>query len=1001
MLNNIINTAPDPIFVKDEQHRYMYVNQAFSEALGYPALELLGKSDVDFFPKHETDIFYKIDRKTFKSEITTINEETFTGSVYGTRIISTKKSVFRTLTGNKILVGVIRDITELTEARESLKKYAQELKRQVNIRTKQLETKKNDLEHAVEKLKSLNSDLDCFAHMCCHELREPLRTISSFSKLAMDEYLSGENKNICHFLQTIHDRTLKMDRLIKSILKYSTNGLNTNAMSSFPLYDLITEVLTMLDSQIEEKKAVINFDTLPTIYADRLQILQLFQNLINNAIKFCAPSHSPVIHIYAKPKKEFIEFKIKDNGIGIDKKYHKEIFLPFKKFHSQSEGSMHGIGLSLCKKIIENHGGSIKMYSEKNAEYDDLSNISPIITNRDSIMNPTSGNKMPLLYPSVYFTQNWHSKKRLSRLVNSNINDTRKNFKIAIVGGGGAGTIITALLSNVSQYSEDVRFDITLFEKNPRLINGSTFETAAVLHAGGREYSNDMQTASHCQMTGELFERMFPDLYTDQDHPIVFAVNSDSSLTTDIQKKTHDHAKQLTSNLRNNSTESSYIDSQNEIPKETIQTIFSSNLAGGVLSKRDKLMNIFKRNILLKKYVSVAENITIRVNTSVSRIFKNDAGCFEIINNNGLRYKTQFDQVILTAWDQIDIILKASSVREHTLTDFCEFTAEDRVIALCDIRHIAPLYKTTPIFTLTGGAMFIPLNDDVGIAYRCIEEGSYPTSGEKEIPSEKVLQHGQVIVDELKNIFQRNNGSREPFESIKLLGARRQKVVRKSNSSLDKRHYEPPMVTPEGIIVALPPKATFIGSMALQTFEQLLMRLPDSCKTFKEQWIQEIKKIVPNDNCLYTGVRLPDVFMIRTRDEITQKDIINETLCYFESCCLNQNGKKMSETYQEQSESMSPPNVLKRFQTIGASHTERLSTSVKRSVSDPLNKSNTSTPSKKSNISLIDLKISANKKSQMCCSKILNNFTPQAIMQMQDPLTSAKFYKNKLLQQVI
>lgn len=365
MLNDIINTVPDPIFVKDEQHRFLYVNQAFADSLGQPIPYVVGKNDADFFPKNESEIYCRIDRKTFKSEKTTINEEKFTG-INGKRDISTKKSVFRTLAGSRILVGVIRDITELNAARECLKKHAKELKRQVDTRTKQLEKKKNDLEMAVEKLKNLNSDLDCFAHICCHELREPLRTISSFSKLVMDEYSAGRNNNIDDFLKIIHEGAAKMDKLIKAILEYSTNGLCTSSMSLFSTNELISEVLIMLDHYIQEKRVVVNFDDMPVIYADRLQIMQLFQNLINNSIKFSASKEPPVINIHAIQKNKFAEFQIQDNGVGIAKRYHKEIFLPFKRFHSRSEGSMHGIGLSLCKKIVENHGGSINMSSTEN-----------------------------------------------------------------------------------------------------------------------------------------------------------------------------------------------------------------------------------------------------------------------------------------------------------------------------------------------------------------------------------------------------------------------------------------------------------------------------------------------------------------------------------------------------------------------------------------------------------------------------------------------------------
>jgi PAS domain S-box-containing protein len=365
MLKNIIDTVPDPIFVKNEQHVYQYVNQAFADALGCTPYELLGKSDSDFFSQKESDVFYKIDRKTFKSEVPTTNVEEFTGKADGVRIVSTKKSIFRTLNNKKILVGVIRDITEITAARKIVSKQAQELKRQVDSRTKQLKARTDELERAVETLKSLNSDLDCFAHMCCHELREPLRTISSFSRLAMDEDALLPNSNIHQYLEVIQEGTLKMDRLIKSILNYSTNGLCSNLMSVFYPHELIEEVMQMLDVPICDRKAVIHYDKMPAIYADRMQVLQLFQNLINNSIKFCDASHVPVIDIKARSVNDFIEFKLKDNGLGIAKRYHKELFLPFKKFHSRAAGSSAGIGLSLCKKIIDNHKGSIKFSSRE------------------------------------------------------------------------------------------------------------------------------------------------------------------------------------------------------------------------------------------------------------------------------------------------------------------------------------------------------------------------------------------------------------------------------------------------------------------------------------------------------------------------------------------------------------------------------------------------------------------------------------------------------------
>jgi PAS domain S-box-containing protein len=387
MLKNIINTVPDPVFVKDDQFRLLYLNQECADSWGLPVSEIIGKNDDDFFSKEERDVFHKNDKKTFETGKTTISEEKFTRIAGNTRIIATKKSVFKTLAGHKILVGVSRDVTEIKEAKESLKKHANELKRKVANRTRQLEAKKNDLEVAIEELKNLNSDLDCFAHICCHELRSPLRTLTNFSKLVLEELDRGETKNIGEYLITIHDRALKMDQLMKSILEYSTSGLNKNAYSTFSIEELLNEITLMLNVQIHEKKAVIIYQNMPTIYADRMQFFQLFQNLINNAIKFSKPSIGPAVTITAKNTPNTIIFQVKDNRLGIAKKYHKELFLPFKKFHTRAEGSQYGIGLSLCKKIVENHGGTIKISSSENAgtTFTFITPINKIVLNNDKI----------------------------------------------------------------------------------------------------------------------------------------------------------------------------------------------------------------------------------------------------------------------------------------------------------------------------------------------------------------------------------------------------------------------------------------------------------------------------------------------------------------------------------------------------------------------------------------------------------------------------------------
>ncbi len=483
--------------------------------------------------------------------------------------------------------------------------------------------------------------------------------------------------------------------------------------------------------------------------------------------------------------------------------------------------------------------------------------------------------------------------------------------KIAIIGGGGAGSIIAALLSNLSEKAENIKFEITLFERNPAIINGSTFEVAAVLHAGGREYPTDATTAAQCQMTGLLFQKMFPELYGDKETPVIFAVNSNSSLTPEDQKITHYQAKRKKMELGFVET-SVDKDSQNDLSQSLLQDIFSENLSEGVFSKRDRPMKIFERNYLLKRYIAGKKNIIVRTGTIVNRIEKDAEDCFNVIYDESDSVK--FDHVILTAWDGIKSILRASQSLSSDITPhFSEFKAEDRVMALCDIRSVQPLYRT-PLFTLTDGMMFFPLNDHIGLVYCCIAGGSYPTDGMTEILPEYGLKHGQRIIDELKSCFIKRNERPGSFDNVELLGVRLQKIVKKVDASLSERCYEPPVVTTEGFIVAIPPKATFISSLALQTIEQLLQQLPTSFDDFKNTWIREIHKLVPNNERLYTGDPVPEVFSVKQRYEITQEEILREATEFLSNCELNEKGIQLFKSYKYECTTFTP---IRRIKTEG------------------------------------------------------------------------------------
>ncbi len=355
-------------------------------------------------------------------------------------------------------------------------------------------------------------------------------------------------------------------------------------------------------------------------------------------------------------------------------------------------------------------------------------------------------------------------------------------------------------------------------------------------------------------------------------------------------------------------------------------------------------MRIFERNALLKKYVSRAPNVTVKTNTKVQHIVKTNEG-FNVSYQNEFSYTDSFDHVILTAWDQTQTILdesatdesaKGASVKDESAKACIKdknpeiFSVEDRVIALCDISKV-PLSMRDPFYTMTEGAMFVPLDRDTGIIYRCSEGASYPEKGRKEIALDHVVNHAETIIKEFKELIRKDSKSLQPFDNVECLGGRIQKIVRRLDSDIAKRHYEPPYKTPEGIIISMPLKATFIGSSALQAIEMLLKQLKKCYSNFTEKWCKKIEEIVPyaesitnsesitdleivcDFKCLYSGENLPDEFLIKGVGKINKRDILDETVLYISCCNLNQKGKEVLQFYKnKQPECSSPPSLSRR-----------------------------------------------------------------------------------------
>lgn len=236
----------------------------------------------------------------------------------------------------------------------------------INIVLKNMLTVKKlnrDLELQKQSLTDKNNELSNFAHVASHDLKEPLRIITNYNQLLLRRYKDKLDSDAMEFIQYSIDGGNRMKLLIDSLLQYAKIGTSSFNFEEININDVIDTVINNLKIQIDEKNVLINKSNLPVIVADKVLIELIFRNLINNAIKYS--SQAPIIDIsYKEDKNEYI-FIIKDNGIGIDSKYHESIFSMFKRLHGRSEYEGTGIGLATVKKIVEAHNGKIWIESEE------------------------------------------------------------------------------------------------------------------------------------------------------------------------------------------------------------------------------------------------------------------------------------------------------------------------------------------------------------------------------------------------------------------------------------------------------------------------------------------------------------------------------------------------------------------------------------------------------------------------------------------------------------
>jgi PAS domain S-box-containing protein len=378
--DEILASANDAIISIDESHVITLFNRGAERIFGYSAADIIGQPldrliPERFVARHGNQV------RDFSAAPEASRMMAQRGEIYGRRRDGSEFpaeasiSKFRGPNG-LVFTVILRDITERRAAELILRGAHDELERRVRERTAELEERNAQLQQEIQErrraekllaeqareLARSNADLEQFASVASHDLQEPLRMVASYTQLLGKRYRNRLDGDADEFMGFIVDGALRMQRLINDLLTFSRVGSRGKGFQPVDLAASVAQVRINLRAAIDESGARISTGTLPVVNADATQMEQLLQNLIGNAIKF-RKGPAPRVHIDARREDAAWRIEVQDDGIGIDARYAERIFVIFQRLHTAAEYPGTGIGLAICKKIVERHGGHIDVRS--------------------------------------------------------------------------------------------------------------------------------------------------------------------------------------------------------------------------------------------------------------------------------------------------------------------------------------------------------------------------------------------------------------------------------------------------------------------------------------------------------------------------------------------------------------------------------------------------------------------------------------------------------------
>lgn len=358
----LFESSPSATIAVDRRGTVRLVNARAEEILGYRRDELMGKSVDILVP----DRFQSIHAHLRGSYLRAPQPR----GIGNPRLVHAKTRDGRELPvdirlspvwrdAGLLVVAAITDVSEYKRMEEKLRAWNLHLEQEVAQRTTALEERAGELERTNAELRRSNADLQQFAYVASHDLQEPLRQIASFTQLLARRYRDRLDGDADEFIGYVLGGAQRMQRLIQALLSFSRLGTHGGDFAATDCNDLLDSVLSDLKMSIDESSAVITREALPAVHADPLQLRLVFQNLISNAIKFRDQTRRPEVHVGAQNRDGEWIFSVHDNGIGIAPEHIERIFVIFQRLHSVSEYPGTGIGLAICKRVIERHRGRI------------------------------------------------------------------------------------------------------------------------------------------------------------------------------------------------------------------------------------------------------------------------------------------------------------------------------------------------------------------------------------------------------------------------------------------------------------------------------------------------------------------------------------------------------------------------------------------------------------------------------------------------------------------